>query len=229
MTSEQAPWYARTTSRYSSGSSCEERAVESTRSQNSTVSWRRSASRGVGGPSSADWTARGMVVGERSVPPIHTSTSPSSSTASRWPFMSSVFKSSRYSSSRSNWRLSARYVKRPRRCRRAIAWSRSSSNVIAEPPPPSEASGYRAGSVGAFLTHLYRKAPAKESRKRWEHVAQSRLPLPAVQGGPLSHALEQTPTAKDPNEGVHHVSHATRREKTGQSETAPSPHSAGAR
>src|SRR5262245_60807949 len=92
-----------------------------------------------------------------------------------------------------------------------MAWSRSSSNVIADPPPPSEASEYRAGSVGAFLTHLYRKAPAKESRKRWEHVAQSRLPLPAVQGGPLSHALEQTPTAKDPNEGVHHVSHATNR------------------
>src|SRR5262245_65704785 len=79
-----------------------------------------------------------------------------------------------------------------------MAWSRSSSNVIADPPPPSEASEYRAGSVGAFLTHLYRKAPAKESRKRWERVAQSRLPLPAVQGGPLSHALGQTATAQNP-------------------------------
>ena len=51
--------------------------------------------RGVGGPSSADWTARGMVVGDGSLSPIHTSASPSSSTASRWPLMGSVFKSSR--------------------------------------------------------------------------------------------------------------------------------------
>src|SRR5262245_39251193 len=138
-----------------------------------------------------------MVVGERSVPPIHTSTSPSSSTASRWPFMSSIFKSSRQSSSRSNWRLSARYVKRPRRCKRAIAWSRSSSNVIVDPPPPSEDSGYRAGSVGVFVTHLYRKASAKDSRKRWKRVVQSGLPLPAVQGGPLAHALGQTAAAQN--------------------------------
>src|SRR5262245_44607601 len=37
-----------------------------------------------------------------------------------------------------NWRLRARYVKRPRRCSKAIAWSRSSSKVIASPPPLSE-------------------------------------------------------------------------------------------
>src|SRR5215510_1463731 len=44
MTSVQTFWYARTTSRYSSGSSCEESLVESTRSQNITVSCLRSAS-----------------------------------------------------------------------------------------------------------------------------------------------------------------------------------------
>jgi hypothetical protein len=73
-------------------------AVESTRSQNRTVSWRRSASgdsgaTGVGrismrGASEApgcapSWGADGMVCGDTSVPPVHTNTIPSSSTASR--------------------------------------------------------------------------------------------------------------------------------------------------
>src|SRR5262245_28961414 len=40
----QVCWYARMTSRSSSGSSCVERAVDPTRSQNSTVNCRRSAS-----------------------------------------------------------------------------------------------------------------------------------------------------------------------------------------
>src|SRR5215467_7537613 len=44
MTSAQTLWYAWMTSRYSSGSSCEESLVESTRSQNITVSCLRSAS-----------------------------------------------------------------------------------------------------------------------------------------------------------------------------------------
>jgi hypothetical protein len=43
MRSAQQRWYARTTSRMSSGSSRIESAVEPTMSQNRTVSWRRSA------------------------------------------------------------------------------------------------------------------------------------------------------------------------------------------
>src|SRR5215831_4947894 len=43
MTSAQQRWYARTSSRMSSGSSRIESAVEPTRSQNMMVSWRRSA------------------------------------------------------------------------------------------------------------------------------------------------------------------------------------------
>src|SRR2546428_1411801 len=45
MTSALRRWYARTTARHSSGSSCSESAVEPTRSQNMTVNWRRSAPR----------------------------------------------------------------------------------------------------------------------------------------------------------------------------------------
>src|SRR5262245_35817548 len=48
MTAVHVAWYACTTSRNSSGSSCCESAVEPTRSQNITVNWRRSASGALG-------------------------------------------------------------------------------------------------------------------------------------------------------------------------------------
>src|SRR5215831_10718986 len=97
MTSEQAPWYARTTSRYSSGSSWLESLVESTRLQNITVSWRRSASGvrevttgdaastdGVAwvGVDGMDWRGGEGVSVVPSTLPVQTSTRPSSSTAS---------------------------------------------------------------------------------------------------------------------------------------------------
>src|SRR5215470_12661512 len=50
ITSAQVSWYAESTSVSSSGSSCWESAVEPTRSQNITVSWRRVASTSSGLP-----------------------------------------------------------------------------------------------------------------------------------------------------------------------------------
>src|SRR5438874_8216031 len=93
MTSEHTFWYARTTSRYSSGSSWEDNLVDSARSQNITVSCLRSAS-GVGGATGAASPRAGetsgvagsgtgeAVGGVLDVPPAQTSTLPSSSTAS---------------------------------------------------------------------------------------------------------------------------------------------------
>src|SRR4029453_6610890 len=93
ITSEQTCWYARTMSRYSSGSSWLESRVESTRSQNITVSWRRSASGGeeptgeaslcAGETSGVAGSEAGeAVIGALDVPPVQTSTRPSSSIAS---------------------------------------------------------------------------------------------------------------------------------------------------
>src|SRR6266446_905437 len=62
MISEQTRWYARTTSRYSSGSSCDDNLVDSTRSQNITVSCLRSAS-DVGDATEGDATCVGCAVG----------------------------------------------------------------------------------------------------------------------------------------------------------------------
>src|SRR5215510_13819148 len=62
MTSVEAFWYTRTMSRYSSGSSWEESFVESTRSQNITVSCLRSAS-DVWAATDGDATCVGCSVG----------------------------------------------------------------------------------------------------------------------------------------------------------------------
>src|SRR6516164_7388248 len=58
------------------------------------------------------------------------------STATWCTSMSSSLTSSTYASSRSNWRLSARYDTRPWRWSMAIAWFRISSKVIATLPTP---------------------------------------------------------------------------------------------
>src|SRR5205823_1852786 len=46
-----------------------------------------------------------------------------------------------------HWRLRAQYVTRPRRCSRAIAWSRSAAKGMADPPPAMRLAGYRVGRV----------------------------------------------------------------------------------
>ena len=54
------------------------------------------------------WSVTGGAAGADAMLPVQTNTSPSSSTASRWLLQSSILRSSRYASSRSNWRFRAR-------------------------------------------------------------------------------------------------------------------------
>src|SRR5881396_698059 len=89
--------------------------------------------------------------------------------------MSSAFKSARYSSSKLNWRLRARYVKRPRRCRRAIAWSRSSSKVIADPPPASAALRIQVRECGYLLDPFVPQRAGKGKQEVWVHVCLRQL------------------------------------------------------
>src|SRR6516225_3933309 len=72
------------------------------------------------------------------------------STATWCTSMSSSLTSSTYASSRSNWRLSARYDTRPWRWSMAIAWFRISSKVIATLPTPRRRAqdGVGMGKVG---------------------------------------------------------------------------------
>src|SRR2546427_778938 len=118
-------------------------SVESLRSAKSTVTCLRSPSRAVcaerifstrcGGvyvSGARSWSLAGAVAAF----PVQTSTAPSSSMASRLAWMISAFTSSRYSSSRSNRRLSARYDTRPSRWSNSTTCASTSSNVTPLPP-----------------------------------------------------------------------------------------------
>src|SRR5262245_44864504 len=69
--------------------------------------------------------------------------------------MISSFRSSSASSSRANWRLSRRYVTRPRRCSIALAWSTTSSNVMGGLPMQGRVMG---------RTARVRQAPASSAQ-----------------------------------------------------------------
>src|SRR6266540_5078340 len=76
--------------------------------------------------------------------------------------MSSSFRSSRPSSSSWNWRLRVRCVIRPRRWSKAMAWSRISSKVMADPLPLWRLRQWRATSVkvwchGARTPRVYQE------------------------------------------------------------------------
>src|SRR6266545_7835189 len=93
----------------------------------------------------------------------------------------------------------ARYVKRPRRCSRAIAWSRSSSKVIADPPPASEAFRIQGREWEYLLGPFVSQSAGKGKQEVRQRVVQRRPVLPDGWGGPLSRALVHTATTKDPN------------------------------
>src|SRR6266705_5265198 len=78
-------------------------------------------------------------------------------------------------------------------------------------------------------TYVYRIWLAKESRKYWGRVTQRALHTHrrAGAGGACAWA-DCHRTRPTRNEGAHRVSHATTHQTTGQSQTAPPPHSAGA-
>src|ERR671923_1103614 len=97
----------------------------------------------------------------------------------------------------------------------AIAWSRSSSKVIAAPPPASEASRTQGKEYGdlphPFVPHRARKGK-QEVR---EHIAKRISALPDGWGRPLSRARGHTSTIKDPMERrTHHDPQQTIRQKT---------------
>src|SRR5215813_3633004 len=118
-------------------------SVESLMSANSTVTCLRSPSRVLCAERIFSTRCGGVYVsGARScslagavaASPVQTSTAPSSSVASRLAWMISAFTSSRYSSSRSNRRLSARYDTRPSRRSNSHTCASTSSNVTPLPP-----------------------------------------------------------------------------------------------
>src|SRR5262245_20030508 len=118
-------------------------SVESLISANSTVTCLRSPSRAVCAARIFSTRCGGVYVsgaracslaGAGTVSPVQTSTAPSSSMASRLAWMISTLRSSRYASSRSNRRLSARYDTRPSRWSNASTCASTSSNVTRLPP-----------------------------------------------------------------------------------------------
>src|SRR5712691_10014821 len=132
--------------RASSGSRPSISSVEPLMSAKSTVTCLRSPSRaarearifsaryvGVYTSGARSWSLAGADV--VAVPPVQISTAPSSSTASFLAWIISALRSSRYSSSRSKRRFSARYDTRPSRRSSSSTWVKSSSNVIGNPPP----------------------------------------------------------------------------------------------
>jgi len=161
-------------SRSSSGSCWRESAVEPTRSQNITVSWRRSASGkavqlrerlraevgrlAVQPPEEARENATDVALAS----PAHTNILPSWSTARWWTSINSSLRA-QGPPHPAELKLERTVDTRPRRWSMAVAWSRISSKFIANPPCVPRPAGDRWGMSSVIKMYVCRSRLAKES------------------------------------------------------------------
>src|SRR5262249_23417321 len=185
-----------------SGSSPRMSSVESLMSANSTVTCLRSPSRAVCaerifstrcGGVYASGVRSCFLAGAVAASPVQTSTAPSSSMASRLAWMISAFTSSRYSSSRSNRRLSARYDTRPSRRSTSHTCASTSSNVTPLSPwltllgAPSAVHGdailYHAFQHFAYLRIFLFRVPVGFQPPQVEGAPDERIGIAAHRAG----------------------------------------------